>query len=1849
MLTLIFPSDPKRSTFRQELAVELTSRFSASGIGGLQVLSEDGGVILCRGWRDTAEGRREVLVVFPASEPPAPATLDRLAHEYSLKEELDSVWAVRPLEHLRDRGHAILVLGDPGGELLSGLLGAPMDVGRFLPLAVGVAAAIGEVHRRGLIHKDIKPANILVNAASGEVLLAGFGSASRLARERQSAKPPESIAGTLAYMAPEQTGRMNRSIDSRSDLYSLGVTFYHMLTGSLPFRASDSMDWVHCHIARKPAWPGERVANIPPVISAIVMKLLAKTGEERYQTSAGVERDLRRCLAQWEMRGGIDEFPLAEHDVPDRLLIPEKLYGRSREVAALLSSFHRIVATGRPELVLVSGYSGIGKSSVVNELHKVLVPPRGLFASGKFDQHKRDIPYATVAQAFQGFVRLILSKGEAELQVWRDALREALGSNGLLIVDLIPELELVIGKQPPVPDLSPQFAQHRFQTVLRQFITVFARPEHPLALFLDDLQWLDAATLDLLEDILTQGDIRHLLLIGAYRDNEVDAAHPLARKLDTIRHAGAIVKDIVLEPLSYDDLGHLISDSTRCERARADPLVQLVHEKTRGNPFFAGQFLHALADEALLVFDHADARWSWDLDRIHAKRYTDNVVDLMVVKLKRLPAKTETTLRQLACVGASAEFSLLETVCQTSQEDLHESLWEAVRSGLLLRSEDSYAFQHDRFQEAAYALIAEESRAEVHLRIGRLLVAHTPPDRREEAIFEIVNQLNRGAVLITSEDERGQLAELNHVAGKRAKASTAYASAVKYFIAGAALLTDDPWERHHDLIFQLEAHRAECEFLTGELAIAAERMEMLRTRAANTVELATATCLGIDIYVTLGRIERAVAIGLDYLHRLGNEWPLHPTEEQVRREYERVWTLLGSREIEEVIDFPLMSDPTSIATLDVLTKVSTPALFTDTNLYALVICRAIALSIERGNNDGSCFHYVLLSTVAGHGFGDYKNAFRFGRLGSELVEKRGLRRFQAATSTVFTIGALPWMTHLATCHGALRQAFEVANRIGDLTWAAYGRLTLNTLLFAAGYLLVEVQSEAENSLDFARKAKFGLVADMIVMQLGHIRTFRGMTLTFGSYDHAGFDEIQFERNLDGYPAATHLYYWVRKLQARFFAGDFASAVEASSKARPHLLTTPTFELAEYDFYSALARAACCDSAMADQRQEHLDALGAHHRQLEICSDNCPENFENRAGLVGAELARLEGRALDAEGLYEQAIRSARANGFVNNEALAYETASRFYAARGLEDIAEVYLMKARDGYRRWGADGKVRQLELRHPWLAVSAPSGEKKATLSPDQQLDVTAVVKASQALSSEMLLPRLIERLMTIALQSAGADRGLLIVPREGDYRIEAEARVDGERIALHYDVAAGPTVPESIIRYVMRTQKSVILDDATKPNLFSEDPYLGLWRQRSILCVPLIRQGTLVGLLYLENGQASHVFTPDRARLLELLSSQAAISLENASLYADVRDREARVRRLFNANIVGIFTWNLDGRVLDANEAFLRIIQYSNEDLRSRAMRWNDLIPPEWDMANDPIMDELLTTSIAPPFEAEFMKKDGSRVPILVGGALFDGMPNEGVAFVVDLTDRKRAEAELMHASRVATVGQLSASIAHEVNQPIAAVLTNAATAMRWLAGQPPNLEKVKQSIDRIISDSNRMADIVSRIRDFSQKRPLRKEELGINETILGVIGLARSAMLDHGVSEKMQLSERLPCISGDKVQLQQVILNLIMNAIEAMSEVAEGPRELLISTSEVESGVVLAVSDSGPGLPKADLERIFEAFYTTKAGGLGMGLSISRSIVRAHGGRLWATPNRPRGTVFFMMLPIGQQSLNNPDSS
>ena len=1488
----------------------------------LAPLHQDGEFVLCRGRAIASPPPHppSVLVSVLASDHPAPARLRMLEHELAFRDDLDSTWALRPIALAQYEGRQALIREDRQGESLARLLAKPpvsrpfsghpsaepaLELGIFLRLAARLAGTLGEVHRRGIIHKDVKPANILVNLATGEAWLSGFGIASRLPRDRPAPEPPEMIAGTLAYMAPEQTGRMNRSIDCRSDLYALGVTLYQMLTGSLPFTATEPIEWVHCHIARQPMAPGERVAKVPVPVSAIIMKLLAKTGEERYQTAAGLERDLRRCLSEWEAERRIDEFPLGEDDIPDRLLIPEKLYGRSREVETLLAAFDRVVQTGLPELVLVSGYSGIGKSSVVNELQPVLVPPRALFAAGKFDQYKRDIPYSTLAQAFQNLVRPLLARSDVELEDWREALREAVGPNGQLMLDLVPELRLIIGDQAPVRELPPQDAQRRFQLVFRRFLAVFARPEHPLALFLDDLQWLDAATLDLLEDLLMHTDVRHVLLIGAYRNNEVTSTHPLMRTLDRLRGVGAPVQNVVLAPLAGEHVSELLADALHCDIERAAPLAELVLQKTAGNPFFVIQFVSALADEGLLTFDHGEARWSWDLARIHAQGYTDNVVDLMVDKLTRLPPETQMVLQRLACLGHGAEFSRVAMVHEDSEEDLRSHLQEAVRTQLVLYAEGSYRFLHDRVHEAAYSLIPEDQRAEAHLGIGRLLVANIPPEKRDEAIFEIVNQLNLGAQLITSDEEREQLAELNLAAGKRAKASSAYASALRYLTAGAAMLPEDAWERRQELAFELELQPADCEVCTGALQAAEERLAALARRAAGTVQRCAVARRRVELYTLLGAGERAVTVALECLRHVGIAWSAHPSDVETRGEYERIWSLVGAHAIEDLVNLPLMQDPDVLATLDILAKLSLPAEYVDENLVALSIFRATTLSLERGNNDIAPVSYAGMGMIASARFGDHERGYRFAKMACDLVERHGLSHFAGRVYNRYSV-VVPWTRPLLEAIEPARRGFQLAAQHGEPAFASYACRNLVSVLLARGHPLEQVEHEAGQGLAFV--LPFGFYLDRVSAPLALVRTLRGKTATFGSLDDGRFTEKSFEERATGEPARTFLecYYWLRKLQARFFAGDYVSALTAAEEvgrwyARSASLSLHVVEKSEYQFFAALSHAASCQPTGSAPYDRHEEVLKTHARELRNLAASCPDNFEARATLVGAEIARLEGRERDAERLYEAAVTSARENELIHDEALANELAARFYAARSLDRIARVYLRDARDGYRQWGADGKVRQLEAQYPYLTHEQPASDPTHTvMTPVEHLDLSTVLKVSQAVQGETDLETLIAAVMRLAVEHAGAERGLLILPHGDSYRIEARATSshDGVTIDLRQESVEASDLPRSVFQYVLRTRERVLLGGTSAATELADDEYLRRHHARSVLCIPLLKQTRLAGILYLENTLTSDVFTPGRMALLEVLASDAAISLENARLYREVN---ALKDQLYKENLV------------------------------------------------------------------------------------------------------------------------------------------------------------------------------------------------------------------------------------------------------------------------------------------------------------------------------------------------------------
>jgi PAS domain S-box-containing protein len=1424
------------------------------------------------------------------------------------------------------------------------------------------------------------------------------------------------------------------------------------------------------------------------------------------------------------------------------------------------------------------------------------------------------------------------------------------------MINLIPELALIVGEQSPAADLPPQEAQNRFQQVFRRFLAVFAHADHPLALFLDDLQWLDRATLDLIEHLVTDPEVRHLLLVGAYRDNEVGPSHPLIRTLGVIRSAKGRLEEIVLAPLMPDDVKHLVVDALHCDPVIAQPLVQLVHEKTGGNPFFTIQFLIVLAEEALLAFDHGAAAWTWDMARIRAKEFTENVVDFMATKLSRLPDKTQDFFGKLACLGNSGQTATLSMVFGVSEAEIHATLWEVVRAGLISRLEGEYFFLHDRVREATYALISEDERVAVHLQIGRVLAARTPPAEIDKKIFEIVNQLDRGAALIQSPEERQQVADLNLRAGKRARTSTAYASALTYFAAGRALLGDDCWERQYPLAFDLELHLAECEFLTGEYAPAEKRLLALVGRAATVVHRAAVTRLRLALYLTLDRPDRAIEVGLEYLRHVDIEWSPQPSEEDVGQELQRMRQLLDGRSIEQLIDLPLMSDLGCRATMDVLSGLFAPTLLTDSNLYDLVVLRMTTLSLEYGNYDASCYAYSHINRVLGFRFGDYQTALRLGQLACDLVGKRGLDRFEARVYASFGAFAIPWMKDLSTSRALIRRGFDMANAGGDLTYAIFGFKNLITNLLVSGEPLGDVQREAEQGLAFARKARFGFAIDWFTAQLMLIRALRGPSLDLDSPDNAGYGDSSFERHIVEDPplALCTCTYWIHKLQACVLALDCPAAIDAAANAAGLLWSTRSFlEAADYHFYGALAQAAACDSASSEERTQHFDALVNHHRQLMVWTENCPANFANRAGLVSAEIARLEGRDLDAMRFYEAAIRSAREHRFIQNEGIANELAARFYATRDFETIGNTYLRNARYCYLRWGADAKVRQLDRLYGHLRGEPTPPHATSTIStPIEQLDLATVIKVSRAVSGEMVLEKLIDSLMRTAIEHAGAERGLLILPRGDELRIAAEATTSSDTVIVCSQEAgmAPAALPESIVHFVARTQESVILNDASAENPFSADTYVRQHHARSILCLPLINRAKLIGMLYLENNLTPHAFTPARIAVLKPLASQAAISLENARLYRDAQQMEAYLKAAQTLSHTGSFGWRpATGEIVWSEETY-RIIGYDRGTKPTLELVFQRIHPEDTVFVQE-IVDRATLSGTDLDFEHRFLLPDGSvKYVHVVARAVGDDSGNiEYVGAMMDITGRKQAEdelrksqGELAHIARVMTMGELVASIAHEVNQPLASVVNSASACLRWLDAQ--KLEEARRSASRAIAEGHRASEIISRIRALAKKAPPLKDWLDVNETIHEVIALARSEIQRNGVALETQLSEDVPVILADRVQLQQVILNLVVNAIEAMNGVGEGLRELLVrSGTEESSHVVISVQDSGPGFDPKRLEHLFDAFYTTKPHGLGMGLSISRSIIDAHGGRLRASTNVPCGAVFQFTLPIGGERL------
>jgi len=1815
-------------------------------------------------YRGVCEGREPLLVIVPREGRSSRRFLEQ---EFALREELSSSWAARPIAITSYEGRMALVIEDRGGTFLSELIGQ-LDIRTFLRVGISIAVAVQNMHERGIIHKDLKPANILVDVAGGDnAWLTGFGIASRLLREHQVPEPPAVISGSLAYMAPEQTGRMNRSIDLRSDLYALGVTFYEVLTGALPFTASDPIDLIHSHIARQPV-PLSSIENgIPRQLSTIVMKLLAKTAEERYQTAAGLESDLRLCLSAWEADGCIDPFPVGRQDASNRLMIPEKLYGRESEIAKLLSAFDNVAKNGEAALVLVSGYSGIGKSSVVNELHKVIVLPRGIFVSGKFDQRVRDIPYATLSQAFQGLVRQILSSGDDDIRRWREAILHAVGGHGILLTELIPDLALLVGPQPPISMISPSEAQLRLQTVFQRFVSVFARSEHPLIIFVDDLQWLDPATLVLVEHLMTSPDTRHLLLIGAYRDNEVEPTHPLMAMIEAIRKSGVRIDKLVLTPISVEHINRLLNETLRRPQIgsvqngqlEVRPLAELVHGKTGGNPFFVVQFLTNLAEEGLLKFDAPSQSWLWDISGIEGKAFTDNLVDLMVRRLRRLTPASQGALKMLACLGSHTDLATLSAAHIGPEDMMHAGLRAAAQAGVIYSRSGQYRFLHDRIQEAAYALIPAESLAEFHLQIARRLLSKLNQKRSAEKIFDIVNHLNRGAPLLNEWAEKEEVARLNLQAGRKAKASLAYASACSYFSAGLAVLGAVSWQKCYELTWTLCFELAECGLLCSDFDETDRHIEEMLTNGQQLIERAEAHRMKVVLLNMQGRNEEAIQTAFNCLQMLGLDLPQQPSVMDVEMEYKALREDLGERSIENLIDLPLMMNVELNVATNVLERLGLAAYFHNPLLSHLIACRSARLGIEHGNNEYVTLAFSGVGLFIGPILGCYEEGERFCRLAVDCSKRHGFP-VEVGANVTLQMAAI-WTKPLEAAVNCLDKAVKTAEATGEVIYGCIAREHQLTDFLARGDPLDRVWQASSSALAFVERAKFRQCVDIIRSTRVYISALRGTSIERRGADRSIVEEVTVGSEV---PVAI-CFERILQIQKNFLFGNPVQSLECAKDVTPLFWSArPHIQWVDYCLYHSLALASVHSSASLEEQSEFRLIISEHLASLKPLITLCPETFLHKYSLMAAEAARIDGNDIEAMRFYEEAILGSAEHNFVQDQAISYEMAFHFYLSHGFEKFAYVYLHEARDCYLRWGAYAKVEQLDRAYP--RQSRLSGQPLATTieTPSGQLDVAAVVRMSQAVASEIVLDKLIETLMVVAMEHAGADRGVLILVRDQKMSIAAEARSDVNAIGVSlFDHAEEPSeYPALVLEQVRRAQDAVILDDARSSETFSFDPYIRRRQVRSLMCLPLVKQRDLIGILYLENNLASHAFTPARTEVLKLLSSQAAISLENAHLYSDLlkenRDRrraedalrasEAALSEAQQISHTGSWRWTVGADNGSVSAECFRIYGFDPATAQPSYSLLMGRLHPEDGAMYQQLQEEAVEKRKRFEHEYRIVLPDGTiRHAQIVGEPVVSETGVfEFVGTVMDITERKRAEeavrnaqAELARVARLTTMGELVASIAHEITQPLAAITASGRAGLNWLNREPPDLDGARNAIARMDRDARRAGDVIRSLRALVMKSDPHLVQLDVNGVIQEVLLLMRSELERRDIRLRTDLRASGSDVSGDRVQLQQVLLNLIMNGIEGMSS-TEQPRVISITSQRDEMNVTVAVSDTGTGIEAEAAARVFDPFFTTKTGGMGMGLSICRSIIEGHNGRLWVQPNVPRGATFSFALPLKQ---------
>ena len=1789
----------------------------------------------------------------------ATADATNFREEFALLRALDVPGLVRPSELASEGALPAMVLDDRDLVALAEAIdGPPFDVGLALRMGCTLARALAGLHSANVWHGDLRPANILLERTSGEAWIADISAAV----ERRRAAPHESLAvDDWAWTAPEQTGRMNRPVDHRADFYQLGLLLYRVLAGRLPYDAADPLEWAHCHTARLPPPLSTIAPQVPAMVSDLVLKLLSKTAEQRYRHADGLLKDLLRCLAGWERTGTVAPFVLGTDDAPDEIDPPHRLHGRESEQAALRAAYGWTAAAARPQLVLVSGPPGIGKTTLVQSWHEAWTATRGRFVAAKFDSQRRDIPYAALAQTLDELVKQVLAEPEVRITAWRAVLADALGASGQVVVDIVPSLALIIGAQPPLSELAPAEAQNRLRWVLARFLGVFAHAEHPVVILLDDLQWADVASLELLRDLLVGGVAGALLVVGTCRDQAVDVAHPLSEMLERAAAEGARVTRIALAPLESEHMAALIAESLHASVTDAEALAALVPQRTQGNPLFVLQLLSELRAEGMLHFDAQRQAWGWDLERIRARQLSDDVVELVERRLQRLPAATREVLRHAACLGGSGSIKLLALALGTSPADAVDKLTDATRAGLIVCTGGRYRFPHDRVHETAHALIAPPARPAWHLRIGRRLLDGLAQDEFDEHLFEVVHQINLGADLITNDDQVLQLARLNAQAGRKAKAGLAFALAQEHLTRAVAAWAEGNWKSSYDETFALEFDLAECEFLVARFQDADTRLEALLTRAQSRSERARVYGLRIRLRLVPGHFGAAATAALEALRLFGITFPDADAQALVQQERQEVERELAGRGIEALLNAAPLQDPETRTVLSLIVDSFTGIYIARPDVFPLLVLRATRLVLRDGNCEESAVVYTYYARVL-LAAGDIAAAYDYSQLAVQLNERlddrkrRGMLLFSHAGFIHF------WRRPFASGRPILDRGFAACTEVGNFVHAAL--IAVNTCLYMveAGERLDELSAQAERSIDFLLATRSGGTLEVVQCFRQFARCLQGRTRAPASFDGDGYDHaatvqrMAEQKNVAGL-GIVHML----EQMAAFIVGEPQAALQAATRTEGVLRAVfamavrPTFA-----FYRALALAAAHSELQPPEQIAALHTIEHVAADLGVWAEQCPENYATRHALVAAELARLHGHELHAELLYEEAITAARVGALPHQEALAYERAAVFHRSRGMVRIADAYLADAHAAYARWGATAKLHQLEAAHPALRAAAVAAIP---------IDTLAIMKAMQAVSSQIDLDALLETLMRIALEQAGAQAGRLYVTAGDRFELAAKADVRGDTLAVRV-CRPGMTVedsdeahPSALLNYVGRSREPVLLADATQSHPFAGGAYLRRNQPRSVLCVPLLRRSQTIGVLYLEHLLSTHAFTSGHVSVLGMLAAQAAISLETARLYAALREEneqrrraeaasvewQARITRLVDSNLIAVRISDLDGRIVDANDAYLRIVGYSREEMLSGVLTTELVTPPEYQGADELAQQELLEGGRYAPFEKEYVRKDGTRVPVLVGGILIEGPPPQTVGFVLDISERRRADVERQARLEAEAANKAKsfflANMSHEIRTPMNAIL-----GMSQLALQSGLNDMQARYVHHVQRAAESLLAILNDILDLSKIEAGHLEmecvEFDLDEVLdrlAAVIGLKAE---EKGVELVYALPPRLPRrLLGDPTRLGQVLLNLASNAVKftERGEVLVSATQLVREQNAVR--LVFEVSDTGIGLRAEEVARLFEPFTqadsstTRRFGGTGLGLAISRHLVQMMGGEITVDSEPGRGSRFRFSARFG----------